>query len=385
MNDEAASRITVNGTIRGRSGTSGSERLMEYGGGVEGAVAVPGVGGTLTGRVQGVYIDSGRADVNDTFSLRRYGTNAVGISDAAGNQLVAPLTTGTLPRERYRPRDTSASGVALGVAYQRDWLAVDIGSTPLGFRESNVLGGIELTPSLGEGWRLRLRGERRAVTDSILSWAGVRDPLTGQTWGGVTRTGAYGQVEYGNQTFGAYAGGGYSIFRGRNVEDNSRFELAAGVSQAIFRRPTEELVTGLDLLYLSYDKNLRLFSFGHGGYFSPQQYFAAAVPLDYRARFGNVALRLGGSAGVSYFQEDRSPYYPTNRALQQEAERQTSADPTVQSFYQSQQRTNFAYGVRGDIEYAVTPSIRIGALARFDKVADFNEGRGMIYARFRLD
>lgn len=43
--------------------------------------------------------------------------------------------------------------------------------------------------------RLRLVGERRSVTDSLLSWAGQRDRLAGRDFGMVLRTGGRGQVE----------------------------------------------------------------------------------------------------------------------------------------------------------------------------------------------
>lgn len=262
---------------------------------------------------------------------------------------------------------------------------MDIGSSPIGFREQNILGGVEVTPSITENLRLRLRGERRAVTDSILSWAGMRDTLSGRSFGGVTRTTGYGQVEYSMGDTGFYGGGGYSHFEGHNVADNHRWEAGAGVSHAIFRQPNQELVTGLDLLYLAYDRNLRLFSLGHGGYFSPQSYFVASVPLDYRAREGNLSYRVGISAGVSSFREARSPFFPRDSGLQQVVEAQAAADPTVSAFYPSQRRTEFAGSARGDIEYAITPSLRVGALARYERSADYNEFRGMIYARYRFD
>ncbi len=379
VNNEAASRITVSGTGRYRSGERGLERLYEYGGGVEGSVPAPGIGGVLSARAQAVHLDAGRADVNSDFNIRRYGSNATEFSNtqnAADRQAL---------RERLRPRDTTATGVAIGAAYQRDWLTVDVGSSPLGFREQNILGGVEVTPDLGNGFRLRLRGERRAVSDSLLSWGGVRDPVSGRTFGGVTRNGGLAQVEYSNDTFGAYLGAGYSHFEGRNVQDNGRLEVSGGVSQAIFRRPTQELITGLDLAYLSYDRNLRHFSLGHGGYFSPQDYAAAQIPLDYRARNGNLAYRVGGGIGVAYFREERSPFFPGNTALQAGLEQQAATDPNVTAFYARQQRTALTGTVRADIEYAITPAIRIGALARYERTADFDEARGMIYARFRLD
>jgi thioredoxin-like negative regulator of GroEL len=377
VNEEASGRIVPNFAFRARSGDRGLERLREYGGGVEAALPLPTIGGELSARVQAVTIDSGRLDPS-VGNLRRFGTNATILPNAAtaiGADQAAALT----------PRDHSATGTSLGVAYARNGVSVDLGSTPLGFREQNILGGIELTPRLGENLQLRLRGERRSVTDSLLSWSGMRDPQSGASFGGVVRNTGRAQLEYYDGRFGAYAGGGYSSITGHNVADNTRIEAGAGVNYALIRDQNRELVTGLDLIYYSYDKNLRLFTLGHGGYFSPQDYVAASIPVDYRERRGNWAYRLGGSIGVAHFRESRMPYYPTNGALQAVVESQAATDPSISAFYPAQRQTTVTAGLRGDLEYAITPSLRVGASVRYDRAADFDETRALVYARFRFD
>jgi tetratricopeptide (TPR) repeat protein len=375
VNEQVSGRVVPNFAFRARSGTGGLERLTEYGGGAEAAMPLPGVGGELSARVHAVTIDAGRLDPS-VANLRRFGTNAVELARPDGP---------SLPLASLAPRDSTAAGVGLGIAYARSGVTVDLGSTPLGFREQNILGGIEVVPRLSETSQIRLRAERRSVTDSLLSWSGMRDRASGRSFGGVVRDTAYGQYEYYSGNTGAYVGAGYSSITGNNVADNSRWQVNAGVSQAIFRTADEELVTGLDLNYFAYDKNLRLFTLGHGGYFSPQTYVNASIPLDYRARNGNLAYRLGASIGVNYFHEKRSPLFPTNGAMQAVAEAAAAADPTVSAFYPSQRDTTLAAGVRADIEYALTPSLRIGASARYDRSADYNETRGLIYARYRFD
>jgi hypothetical protein len=283
-----------------------------------------------------------------------------------------------------RPLDDSASGVALGMSYQRDWFRADVGSTPLGFRTQNVVGGVELAPEIGGGWRVRMTGERRAVTDSLLSWSGARDGLTGQTWGGVVRSGGRAQVEYtqGPATF--YAGGGYSVFQGENVRDNARVEAGAGMNYAVLRRPNEQVTVGLDLVYFAYDENLRFFTLGHGGYFSPQNYTAVNVPVDWRARSGDWSWRLGGSVGYAVWSEDRSPVFPNDPALQGALAARVGQDPRIQAFYASQSEAGLIGSVRADVEYAMTPELALGATFRYDRSADWNEGRTGVYVRYRL-
>ncbi|MBP0494733.1 cellulose synthase subunit BcsC-related outer membrane protein [Pararoseomonas indoligenes] len=381
VNQEATGRVVPNFAFRARSGERGLERLREYGGGVEAGVPLPGIGGDLSARVQAVTIDASGAG-SSTDRLRRFGTNPLhlpGIGDpAAANQF---------PDSRIR--DTSATGTSLGLAYARNGVTVDIGSTPLGFRETTVLGGVEVTPRLAENFQLRLRGERRSVTDSVLSWAGVRDAQSGLTFGGVTRNTGIAQLEYYPGRFGGYVGGGYSYITGNNVADNQRWQAQGGVSYAIIRNPEQELVTGLDLVYFNYQKNLRNFTLGNGGYFSPQTYVSAAVPIDWRERRGNWAYRVGASAGVGYFRERGTAVFPNNPNLQSDLEqaagRELANGFIIPTRYSGQSTTNFVWGARADLEYALTPTLRVGLSGRYDKSADFEEARALVYARYRFD
>jgi len=377
VNELAAGRAVPSLAFRSRSGSNGLDRLREHGGGAEAAMPLPGLGGELSARVQAVNIDAGRLD-SGLSNLRRFGTNPVLLPGSAGFLADAQATA-------LRPRDQSVTGTAIGAAYARSGVTVDLGSTPLGFREQRLLGGIEFTPRISENIQLRLRGERRSVTDSLLSWSGTRDSASGTVFGGVTRTTGRAQVEYSANQISAYAGGGYSSITGRNVADNNRLEASAGIGYAVMRSPTRELTTGLDLSYYAYDRNLRNFTFGQGGYFSPQTYINASVPVDYRERLGNFAYHVGASLGVANFREKSSPVFPTDPGLQSTLDQQAASDTSIATRYGSQRSTTLTAGLRADVEYALTPVLRIGATARYDRSADFNETRALVYARYRFD
>lgn len=377
VREEAATIATPGFNFRTRSGEAGLDQLTEFGAGAEVSTAMPGLGGRVALRAQAVNIDAGSM-AQDTGTLRRYGSNALRLpgQGVAVSPAVARAVT---------PTDTSAAGVSFAAGYTRPNFSLDVGTTPLGFRKQNVLGGVEVAPALTDSLRLRVTAERRAMTDTMLSWAGMRDRGTGQVWGGVVRNTARGQFEFAVGETNFYVGGGYSTLEGDGVADNTRIEAGAGLSHALFRRPDEELVTGLDLVYQAYDKNLRLFTLGHGGYYSPQSYLGASVPLDYRARVGDFHYRLGGTVGIASWREDRAPYFPTDAASQARLEAQAASDATVSAFYPGQSQTGFTGGLRGDLEYSLTPALRVGAALRYDKSADWSEARGLLYARYRLD
>ena len=111
------------------------------------------------------------------------------IQQGIGRRLAA------VPVAARDPDSITDAGAGLNVAYRADEFEADIGSTPIGFEKSNIVGGVTWRPQVSENTRLSVTAERRAVKDSVLSYAGVKDPLTGETWGAVTRTGGKVGVE----------------------------------------------------------------------------------------------------------------------------------------------------------------------------------------------
>jgi len=359
----------LSGAVAGRlrSGDPGLDRLQELGATFQAEISPGTLGGRLTGSVQPVTIESG-SPTADVQALRRFGTNAL-------NTALAGSAAGIAQR-----RDTSTAGVAVAVNYVRaDWLKLDVGSTPIGFRGSNIVGGLELSPALTDRLRVRVAGERRAVTDSLLSWAGTLDDRTGTSMGPVMRTTGRGQVEVPIGTGFAYAGGGYSTFEGDNVASNTRIEAGAGASLPITKTASGELTAGVDLVYFSYDRNLRYFTLGHGGYFSPQQYTALNIPVDYRGRAGNVSYRIGATAGYASYHEDRSALFPNNPGLQSQAEALAAStagtSSPVTAFYAGQSQSGFVGGVRAEVDWAINPTLTLGGAIRYDKAANFDETR----------
>lgn len=361
LQQTTAGRATLQAGYRSRSGSTGLDRLQEVSGMAEAEVTPPGIGGRLTATVTAVAIESGRLGA-DTNSQIRYGSSGA-------------IPLGVVQQS---PRG-SASGVMLGATYRRgDWLRADIGSSPLGFPMTNILGGVEVAPRIGRA-TLRVLGERRSVTDSLLSWAGMRDNVQGQRWGNVVRTGGHAQLEWPLGPGYIYAGGGYSTFDGDHVPGNNRIEAGAGFSYPVWQQADSNISVGTDLVYFTYDRNLRFFTYGHGGYYSPQSYSAVNVPLDYRGRSGDLSYRLGGTVGWAVWREDSAPLYPNDPTLQGIA----ASNPTVTALYPGamypgQSRSNFVGGLRGDLDYQLTPSLNLNAGFRYDKSANWDETRAWL-------
>ncbi|MBV9654406.1 MAG: BCSC C-terminal domain-containing protein [Acetobacteraceae bacterium] len=354
--------LSLGAGYRNRSGSTGLDALNEATAPLEGSMS-PGGYGRLTVTATPTSLTNGQLQ-DSTAARQQFGTLVFG----------GPL-----------PGSQQATGVALSAAYKYRWIAADIGTTPIGFRVQNIVGGVEVSPELADGVRLRSRLERRAVTDSLLSYAGTVDPGTGQTFGGVVREGGNSQLELTAGLANFYAGGGYSQFTGHSVENNSEASFGAGGSYPIYRNKTDELRAGLDLVSFTYAKNLDHFTLGHGGYFSPQTYFAGLIPLSFTQTRDDLTWSVGGSLGVQSYTEKSSPVFPTNGALQARLDALAATNPTIVTSYPSTSQTGMVGGAHGSIEYQATPSLRFGGLLRYDRAGNWSETAATVFARYIFD
>lgn len=366
LDRQDASRAGAGVALRTRSGSPGLDRLNEASVPIEARIAVPELEGHVIARATTTAIDAGSL-LSGGSGLNRFGTNPLG----------NPVGL----------RRSSAVGVAPGVAYRLgDRFGFDVGTSPAGFPQIRPLGGIEAVVPLSDGLRFRVVGERRSVTDSLLSWAGATDGRTGRYWGGVTRIGGRGQFEMDVGPGYVYAGGGYFLFDGTRVQSNTRLEANAGIGLPVWKGAKSELTSGLDLVYFSYARNLRNFTYGNGGYFSPQSYAAVNLPLTYRGTWGDLRYAVGLTAGYAFWHEKDAPAFPNDPAAQAEATIVAANTPynAVVARFPSQSRGGFVGGARIEGEYPLTPRLNLGGSLRYDKAANWDEMRVQVNLNSRF-
>ncbi len=201
-----------------------------------------------------------------------------------------------------------ASGVASAIGYKSGGLAIDAGHTPAGFQFKSITGGVKLDGTLDDSGSLtyQVDASSRPVTDSLLSFAGKRDSTTGKTWGGVMASGARLQLAKDMGGYGVVAAIGKQRLAGHEVESNGRTEFGLGSYVDVLRRPEYQFSSGLNFSHLAYQKNQNDFSFGQGGYFSPQQYNALTVPLNWAHRSGRLSYVLQSAVGYQKYSQDAS-------------------------------------------------------------------------------
>ncbi|WP_371824347.1 cellulose synthase subunit BcsC-related outer membrane protein [Pantoea sp. Z09] len=308
---------------------------------------------------------------------RRFGSNALEQAKvvAAGSAKVTDVPSASTDSQ-------SASGVELNLALKGDSYKIDLGSTPLGQDLSTLVGGVQWSPKLTDFLTLILTGERRAMTDSLLSYVGVQDKSSGKSWGRVTKNGGNALLSYDNGDAGFYVGGGAYSYIGENVASNNSLNATAGAYVRPFHSDDRELKVGMSLSWMDFSKNLSYFSYGQGGYFSPQNYAAVSFPIDFTRKFDDLSVKIGGSVGYQSYSQDRSAYFPNDPSLQSQLESYAASGAVQSAYYSGDSKNGIGYNLHAGADYKVNKEVTIGGQLGYDTFGDYNESTAQLYFRY---
>jgi tetratricopeptide (TPR) repeat protein len=280
-------------------------------------------------------------------------------------------------------RRQRGSGLNLGFGFVGDDWRWDIGTTGVGFPVTNLVGGVSKTGDLGR-YGYRLEGFRRPVTGNVLSYAGARDPISGQVWGGVVATGAAGRVSTDIGPYSTSASLNLAALTGKNVASNTRVQLRMAVDRDIWRSKTSVVNMGVALSAWRYGKDLSEYSFGHGGYYSPRRYASLALPVEWSGRIGALTWLARGAISVSRSSSGDTDYFPQSPLLQSLARARLAESGSV-PVYTGSSGSGLGRSLRGVLEYQLTSNLALGAQLEVDRSAFYAPTNFMVYGRYRLD
>lgn len=172
----------------------------------------------------------------------------------------------------------------IGIDYKN--IRAEIGTTPLGAKISPELTWL-LSGFITHGkWRESLKFEQKELDETMLSFVGERvsDGPLEINWGRVVKRGVEFGINYDANINLSLNLAYYLQIIGLNVENNREKKVTA---TALYYPKVESIAylnIGAIILYDSYEKNSFSFTYGHGGYFSPQQFFLGAL----FAKFGDI-------------------------------------------------------------------------------------------------
>jgi tetratricopeptide (TPR) repeat protein len=349
---ERSAYVTQGVSIRSNNSESGLSKLTDVETPLE--INIPLDESRVALRVTPVSLNAGSASGE---ALSRFGSGAQ--SDGAGSQ--------------------KAEGVGLSVAIQRpaDGFKADLGATPLGFKYTTATGGISIDRPVSDSSNVRygVSVSRRPVTDSVTSFAGTTDKRSGQSWGGVTANGGRGQLSFDDNEVGVYGYASWHQLLGNHVESNNRSELGSGVYWYLQNATDSKLTVGLSMTGISYANNQDYFTYGHGGYFSPQTFFALGVPVTWAQRSGRLTYQVKGSVGVQHFEQDSADYFPNDKAMQAASGLR----------YEGQSKTGIGYSVAAAAEYKVASNFLLGANLGLDNAHDYQQLSGALSLRYQFE
>lgn len=313
----------------------------------------------VTFRADQVNINAGTIDAGNSYQVSTFGSMAactVNCPTSFSNQ--------------------SASGTALNIGYEKQNFKADIGATPIGFLTQNWIGGVKQKLDVGPvGVSLEL--SRRSMTSTMLSYAGTRDPVTGAVWGGVVATG--GTIGLSLDQGGAL--GGWTYYRARsltgtNVQSNSDNQFMVGLNWRIVNETDRQLSSGLTGMLWGFKRNAGEFTFGQGGYYSPQSYRSVSLPLNYSQRFTRFSYVVGGSVSTNWSRTDAAPYFPTNADYQAASNNAT---------YSASSGPGSAYSALAAWEYQVSPAVFVGNRLKLERSPYYAPNSFVLYVRIALD
>lgn len=271
----------------------------------------------------------------------------------------------TIPEPPYPPfphaATTEFSDIELLLRYRWEGLLspyAEIGF-PAGSSATNPSFRVGLTSQYEGGY---VEGEffGLPVRESILSYAGIRDPFTGEKWGGVREYGArfsvYHEMNERYSLFGQIIG---SYLNGKKVQNNQRLAMRVSADRRFEVEGMDFLTLGPGLSVANYRRNLGEFTFGHGGYFSPQTFFQGDVNATIMTEQGKDWL-VSASAflGFQTNHQSSTPFFPTN--------------PDGR-FHPSKQSSSFVFGLSGKGAVLLSPEWILSGHFSAASTADYTE------------
>ena len=250
-------------------------------------------------------------------------------------------------------------------------VVMEFGTTPTSFDASNLIGALRFRNETLEGvWSFGV--DRTAVEDSLLSYAGTIDPLSGQTWGGVVRNRAYLGGRFGDDSFRLYGLISGAAFDGHRVDSNTQWRADAGFLQRAASGEGWIARVGGVFGATTFAANRSHFTLGHGGYFSPDKFLSVGPAFELRGRREERSFSIEGAVTWQEVRESGSDYFPTDAALQ-------AASGNLR--YPGDERDGVGIRLAASVEWRVTQRAVAGVRLEGVRGEDADEVRLQVYTR----
>jgi hypothetical protein len=163
---------------------------------------------------------------------------------------------------------------------------------------------------------------------------------------------------------------------GRQVQRNQRTQLRWAADQDVLRTPHHRVNAGLSVTLTRHVHDLSEYTWGQGGYYSPQRLASISMPVEWSGRLGAWSWLGRGSLSWSASSSGDTDYFPGHPALQAQA---------GNLVYKGSRGTGFSASLRGGLEHQTTRNLALGAWLELDRSEDYAPTHLLLYARYFFD
>ncbi len=258
----------------------------------------------------------------------------------------------------------------IGLHYK--FLRAEIGTTPIGADISPELTGLIRGEWGSDPWKFYLQGSQKSIEESMVSYVGDRayKDVPQSEWGRVLKRGISAGIMYDSDITWLlelfYAPDIY----GEHVVDNSEEKVYLS---ATYHFPVESisyLDVGIVNIFDSYDKNTLAYTYGNGGYFSPQHYYLGALTFRLGDILDRFYYQLMGGIGYETFDSDPITVYPL-----------ASDSPTVPGTSHS----GISYKGVAEVGYSLSDNLDIVGAFSSDNVQNYHDNRAGLSLIYRFN
>ena len=165
------------------------------------------------------------------------------------------------------------------------------------------------------------------------------------------------------------------------MQDNDKGELMAGLYRRFINEEDRLLTAGVTGMFWRFSENAGEYTFGHGGYYSPKEYQSLSIPVTYAMRSNDTSFYVRASVSVSRSESWRAPYFPTDGALQAQAEALTPVNGVDPFYAGGNNGRSYGRSFAAAAEHRLAPNVYIGARLDIERSTNYTPSRLLLYVR----
>ena len=199
--------------------------------------------------------------------------------------------------------------------------------------------------------------------------------------GGIVESGPYIEAGLYRESYSIAGSARYTQLTGENVQDNTFAGLRGAADWKFWSKYDMRAFIGVTMNLWRYERNLQEYTFGHGGYYSPETYLNIAIPVELQGARRDWSYRI--RASLSYSQSDiaRAAFYPTDPELQAAAATSPLPSGFDAPYYDSVDGGGTSLSAYAAVERQITRRIVIGAKLDIDRADFYEPTTFMLYVR----